>query len=142
MPSLNANPKQQQTAIVLLLLLNTAVLLVHLTIVFKIVPYNIAWGGRLKTDNEMYVFEAVSILINLLFSVTLLVKGSFIKPIFSPKAVRILLWVFFVIYSLNTIGNLFAVTRFEKYFAGVTFLFAFLITVVLRRKNKPVDTVA
>ncbi len=90
----------------------------------------------------MYVFEAVSILINLLFSVTLLVKGSFIKPIFSPKAVRILLWVFFVIYSLNTIGNLFAVTRFEKYFAGVTFLFAFLITVVLRRKNKPVDTVA
>ncbi len=142
MPSLNANPKQQQTAIVLLLLLNTAVLLFHLTIVFKIVPYNIAWGGRLKTDNEMYVFEAVSILINLLFSVTLLVKGSFIKPIFSPKAVRILLWVFFVIYSLNTIGNLFAVTRFEKYFAGVTFLFAFLITVVLRRKNKPVDTVA
>ncbi len=141
MSSLSANQKKSKSAILLLLVLNTAVLLFHLTIVFKIVPYDIAWGGRLKTDSEMYVFEAVSILINLLFSVTLLVKGSFIKPIFSPKVVRVLLWIFFIIYSLNTIGNLFAATSFEKYFALLTFLFALLVAVILRRKDKPVNTV-
>jgi len=140
MSSLKEKPKEAQSAIMLLLLLNTAVLLLHLTIVFKIVPYNIAWGGRLKTDSEMYVFEMVSILINLLFSVTLLIKGSFIKPIFPPKVVHVLLWIFLIIYSLNTICNLFAVTSFEKYFALLTFIFALLIAVLLRKKNKPMDT--
>ncbi|MET6998694.1 hypothetical protein [Chitinophaga defluvii] len=129
------NTKQSRFAIVSLLVLNTAVLLFHIAIVTKIAPYNIAWGGSLKTDSEMYVFEAISILINLLFSFTLLIKGNFIRPLLSSKTVQVLLWIFFVIYALNTVGNLFAVTSFEKYFAILTFLFAFLIGLIIFKKK-------
>ena len=39
----------------------------HLGILLKIIPYEITWGGRLKDDAEMYVFETISILINFIF---------------------------------------------------------------------------
>jgi hypothetical protein len=36
-------------------------ILFHLSIIAKIIPYNITWGGRLTNDTEMYVFETISI---------------------------------------------------------------------------------
>ena len=54
------------TAINLMLYLLVVVILFHLCIMLKIVPYEISWGGRLKNDTEMYVFETISIIINLL----------------------------------------------------------------------------
>ena len=74
----------------------------------KIIPYEITWGGKLKTDNEIYVFEIISILINSFFIFMLLHKGDYIKSFFSKKSVSIILWIFFVIFVLNTVGNLFA----------------------------------
>ena len=118
-------------AIKLLLILNTAVLIFHFAIVLKLIPYTIAWGGRLENDSEMYVFEAISILINLLFSFILLIKGQMIRTVLPMKIVNVLLWIFLVIYSLNTIGNLLAVTAFEKYFSILTFVLAALIGRVL-----------
>lgn len=123
-------------AIRLLLVLNTMVLLFHFGIILKIIPYTIAWSGRLENDREMYAFEAVSILINLFFSFILLIKGRMIPAILPLKIVNILLWIFLVIYSLNTVGNLVAVTVFEKYFAILTFIFAVLIGIVLGDKGQ------
>jgi len=135
MKMLTNTKRYELPAIRLLLILNTAVLLFHICIVAKIIPYDIAWGGRLKSDPEMYVFEAISILINLLFSFILLLRGRLIEPILSGKVVHVMLWIFFVIYVINTIGNLFAVTAFEKYFAILTFMFAVLIGFILFRKK-------
>ncbi len=36
------------------------VILFHSAILFKIIPYNIAWGGKLSNDTEMFVFEMIS----------------------------------------------------------------------------------
>ena len=47
---------KSQQAIKILLSMLTAVLLFHLCIVTGIIPYDITWGGRLKSDQEMYVF--------------------------------------------------------------------------------------
>lgn len=135
MNTLTSTKSKELPAIRLLLILNTAVLLFHICIVARICPYDIAWGGRLKSDPEMYVLETISILVNLIFSFVLLLRGRYIKPILSRKVVHVLLWIFFLIYSLNTIGNLFSVTAFEKYFAILTCLFAVLIGVVLWGKK-------
>jgi len=70
------NPK---TAIKIMLWMLLAVILFHLSIILKIVPYEITWGGRLKNDSEMYVFETVSILINLFLSLILLIKGKYVR---------------------------------------------------------------
>lgn len=108
-----------------------SVILFHFSIMSKIVPYDIAWGGRLKNDNEMYVFETISIAINLFLIWILLMKGGFVKFKFSNSTLKVVLWLFFVVFLLNTIGNLFAKTNFEKFFAFLTSLSAFLIWNIL-----------
>ena len=104
-----------------------AVILFHICIIAKVIPYDIAWGGRLTNDTEMYVFETISIFINVFLSWILLMEGNFIKFKFSSKTIHIILWVFFGLFVLNTIGNIFAKTNFEKFFAVLTGLSAILI---------------
>ena len=105
----------------------------HLLILVKIIPYEITWGGKLKNDNEMYVFETISILINTFFTYILLQKGRFVKPFFGDKTISIILWIFFVIFTLNTIGNLFAKTTFEKSFTALTLVSAILIWITNKK---------
>jgi hypothetical protein len=112
-----------------------AVILFHICIILKIIPYDIAWGGRLTNDAEMYVFETISILINVFLSWVLLMKGNLVKFKLSNKVVNGILWIFFAIFILNTIGNLFAKTFFEKFFAILTGLSAILIWNILKEKK-------
>jgi len=114
----------------------TAVILFHICIILKIIRYDIVWGGQLKNDIEMYVFETISILINIFLSIVLLMKGDFIRFRFSDKVINVILWFFFVLFILNTIGNLFAQTFFEKFFAILTGFSAILIwNIIMKKKN-------
>ena len=112
-----------------------SVILFHISIILKIIPYNIAWGGRLTNDNEMYVFESISILINVFLSWLLFMKGEFVKFKFQNNTVNIILWVFFGLFIVNTVGNIFAKTNFEKLFAILTGLSAILIWNIIKHKN-------
>jgi hypothetical protein len=120
-----------KTTIKILTSLLVLVIFFHLLILLKIIPYTIAWGGRLKTDQEMYVFESVSIVINLLLIFILSLKAKHVKH----KIIDITLWIFFVLFSLNTIGNLLAKTTFEKSFSVITLLFAVLLFKILRKSK-------
>jgi len=104
-----------------------AVVVFHLLILLKVIPYDIAWGGRLSNDQEMYVFETVSIGINLLLGWVVLMKCDLVRFKFSSRIVNTILWIFFVLFILNTIGNILAVSNLEKSFAVLTALSAFLI---------------
>ena len=112
-----------------------AVILFHVCVIAKIIPYDIAWGGRLQNDSEMYVFEAISILVNLFLGLVLLMKGNYIKFRFKRKTIDVILWIFLVLFALNTVGNVFAKTNFEKSFAVLTFIFAILIWRILKTKR-------
>jgi hypothetical protein len=115
------------------------VILFHLCVITKIVPYGITWGGRLTNDTEMYIFETISILINVFLSWVLLMKGNLVKYKFSNQVVNIILWIFFAIFILNTIGNIFAKTFFEKFFAILTCIFAILIWNIIKQKKRIVN---
>jgi len=110
--------------------------LFHILILIKIIPYEITWGGKLKTDEEMYVFETFSILVNLFFIFVLLQKGVFIKPFLGKKTVSIILWIFLAIFVLNTIGNLFAKTTFEKGFTILTLVNSILLWKINKTTNR------
>jgi len=114
------------------------IILLHFSIIIKIVPYNIAWGGRLQNDTQMYIFETISLLINAFLSWVLLMKGNLVKYRFPQRFINITLWVFFTIFLLNTIGNIFAKTNFEKCFAILTGLFAILLWNIIM-KTKPTN---
>lgn len=123
-------------AIKIMLGLLLTVIVFHICIIIKIIPYEIAWGGRLKNDGEMYVFETVSILINLLLIFTFLMKGNYIKQYFNKNKQNVFLWIFFFLFSINTIGNLFAKTFFEKTFSGLTLISALLIWIIIKKDTK------
>ena len=115
--------------------LMTAVIVFHLLIVLQVIPYTIVWAGKLNTVEEMYAFEAVSITINLLLLLVLLLKGGYLKSRLSQRLLSGFLWVFIVIFALNTIGNLMAETQFERLaFTPMTFLSALLLWVIIRKK--------
>lgn len=123
-------------AIKIFLGLLVVIILLHLSIITKIVPYDITWGGRLQNDREMYVFETISILINVFLCWILLMKGDLVTYKFPAKVIDVILWIFFAIFILNTIGNIFAKTFFEKQFAFLTGLFSVLIWMILKRNTK------
>ena len=123
-----------KTLIQILLTLLIAIIFFHVSVIVKLVPYNIAWGGRLQNDSQMYVFEALSILINLFLGMILLMKGNYLKFQFKNKTINIILWIFLALFLLNTVGNIFAKTNFEKSFAILTFILAILIWKILNAK--------
>ena len=116
----------------LLVGLLSLVIIFHFLILVKIIPFGIAWGGRLKSAEEMYVFESISIALNLFLIWILSLKSKNVKS----KLIDFTLWIFIVVFSLNTIGNLFAHTNFEKGFSVLTFMFALLLLRILTKKKQ------
>mgnify|MGYP000406564355 CR=1 FL=1 len=93
-------------AATLLLALQALVVLFHLTILFGLVPYEIVWGGKLSSCQEMFVFESVSIALNLFIMLLLSVYLEIIKWSWPAKLMKVLFWVFASLFALNTLGNL------------------------------------
>ena len=117
----------------ILIVIYSIIIVFHSCILLKIIPYEITWGGRLQNDQEMYVFETASIAINLFLIWILLMKGDFVTYKFPVKVIHVILWIFVMVFVLNTIGNIFAKTLLEKGFAVMTLGSALAIGFVLRR---------
>jgi hypothetical protein len=128
-----------KTAINVMLVILGAVSLFHLSILLRFIPYEITWGGRLENEAEMVVFESISILIIVFLGLILLIKGEYIQQLLPPKIVTIVLWIYLLLFGLNTVGNMFAKTTFEKSFALLTLVICVLIWFILKEK-KPAST--
>src|SRR5690606_17241896 len=111
---------EERFAIKIFLGVLSLVLLFHFLILFKVIPYEITWGGRLRNDTEMYIFETASIAINIFIIWVLLMKAAWVRYRFHEKVISFLLRFFLFLFTLNTIGNLFAATSLERMFSGIT----------------------
>ncbi|TGK32742.1 hypothetical protein EHQ12_12445 [Leptospira gomenensis] len=110
-----------------LILLFAAVILFHCCVVFGLVPYSIVWGGRLRTIREMYIFELISISLNISFIYIVLIRRGTLHKNLTPKFGRLALLILSVLFSFNTAGNLLAVDSLETIlFTPITFLLALL----------------
>ena len=108
-----------------LLILLSLFLLLHFIILLKIIPYNVVWGGRLKTDKEMYRFEISSILVNSLFVIVVLVQANFLQINMPRKITTSALWLMTGLFLLNTLGNAISKNKLEQIlFTPVTILLA------------------
>lgn len=116
-----------------LIVIYSIIIVFHSCILLKIIPYEITWGGRLQNDQEMYVFKTASISINLFLIWILLMKGDFVTYKFPVKVIHVILWIFVVVFALNTVGNIFAKTILEKAFTLLTLGSALAIGFVLRK---------
>lgn len=97
-----------------LLILLSLFLVLHFIILLKLIPYNLIWSGRLKSDREMYRFEIFSILINSLFVIVILVQGNFLSIDLPNRIITFALWVMTGLFLLNTVGNAISKNEIER----------------------------
>lgn len=115
-----------KVAISLFLILLSLVLIFHFLVILKIIPYNIVWAGKIENDAQMNLFESISILINFILLTAILVKGNILRLKINRRIIQVILYIFVVIFALNTVGNLFAKMSLETYiFTPLTFISAF-----------------
>lgn len=88
-----------------LLILLSLFLVLHFMILIKIIPYNLVWGGRLKSEKEMVRFEIFSILINSLFVIVSLTQMSLLTIDLPKNVITYSLWLMTGLFLLNTLGN-------------------------------------
>jgi hypothetical protein len=90
-------------------------LIFHGLILTKVIPYEIAWGGRLKSTQEMVIFETVSIVINALILIAITARIRFLKQSEEPMIFRMIFGITSLLFLINTLGNLYAITDLERF---------------------------
>ncbi len=124
-------------AVNFLLTILCSVMVFHFLVLIQIIPYQIVWAGRLNSIAEMQRFETISILINCFIILIITIKGNYLNFKFSSKIINSLLWLFVILFSLNTIGNLMAKSNFEKLvFTPLTFILAILCFRIIKEGQK------
>jgi len=116
-----------------LLTILALVTLFHILALLTIIPHTVVWAGKFNSYKEVLPFEIFSLVINLSF--ILLVSYRVRND--ASKAGRIGMWMMFVLFALNTVGNFFAETDVEMYTGTpLTFLLA-VLSLRLALKDKP-----
>lgn len=107
-----------------LIILFMLVIWYHFLVIFSILDYKNSWWWRLETKEQMYVFESISIFIFCLVSYFYWINlWYFTKNKKTQKFSKNIMWLFFIIFFINTIWNLFAKEKLEMVIATpITFL--------------------
>ncbi|MEO6964180.1 MAG: hypothetical protein ABIY90_19595 [Puia sp.] len=128
----------QKRAIIIMIALLTVVLAFHTLVLTEIIPYGIVWAGRISSLGDMRKVEVISIGVNAFAILILLLKGDYIQHKIPVKILNAIICLLAVLFSLNTMGNLLAESRFELYFfTPITFILAVLcLRIVIEKKMK------
>lgn len=98
------------TIFILLLLL-----IFHVLIIFKIIPYKIIWGARIRSEKQMYVLESAAVLLNVFFLGVVLVHAKILKVPTLEIFRAVALWFMTVFFALNTLGNILSQNSLERW---------------------------
>ncbi len=111
----------------------------HILVLFKIIPYTVVWGGNLQSPLQMYIYESITLAINLLFLSVVLMRMKRLKAFLSVSAQNIFLGLMAALFLLNTIGNFYSESFWEKViFTPVGFLMSLLsLMLLLSHDPKP-----
>lgn len=128
-------------SILLSLLLFSLLILFHSAIIvgvlgFDFAPADFLWGGRMKTSEELLRFEFISLFVAILCLVIVLIKSGRIYLPRASTAVTVALWLMFLLFLLNTVGNMLSKTTFEKSFTIITAILAVLCVRLAIEKTK------
>lgn len=105
-------------------------------VLFHYVPIEFLWGGQMKTVTQLVNFEIVSLLTTVIFIFLLLIRSKWINIPKLTGIASIAMWVVFVLFLLNTIGNRLSETTFERAFAIVSGVLALLfLRIAIEKKG-------
>jgi hypothetical protein len=129
----------ERVAIRSILLILLLLVVFHIMVLVGLIPFSIVWGGKFTDAKQMQGFELASVLITLLMLLVVAARGDLIRAAGRTKFISVCLWIMFVFFCFNTLGNLLSDNSFEKLvFAPITFLLALLLFRVLRTKKSDI----
>ena len=116
-----------ELAVNTILIIAVLVFVFHILIISGVIPYQYVWGGRLESNEQMLRFESISMIINLFIIFIISIKGSYIRPYISSKVIKVFLWIFSILFGLNTIGNFLSLNSLEAIVSTpITFILALM----------------
>ena len=116
-------------------------ILFHLVIIlgilfFNFVPIDYIWGGKLQSEEQLLYFEIFSLLVQSVCLFLTLIKAGYLEVPKLQAVAHAGMWVLFVLFLLNTLGNILAETYFEKSFAIITAILAiFALRLALEKRT-------
>jgi hypothetical protein len=135
--NINMKLPSQKQALNFMLALLSVVMIFHILVFTGVIPYTIVWAGKLNSVQEMRVFEAVSMTVLVINILVFLLKAGYIQHKISGKLLNWIIGFYALLFFVNTIGNLFAETAFEKYFfTPLTTVSAILCLLIIIQDKK------
>ena len=80
------------------------------------------WGGSIQDKGQFIFFELMAIFVLCVFGFFILVKSKYLHFPSLRRTTSIILYISVAYFFINTIGNIFAPSYFEKSFALISFL--------------------
>lgn len=121
----------------LLIVILCSVIVFHLLVMMGIVPREWVWGGHLRTTKDVVVFESVAVVVGLVIVAVVSGKKRYMRSGAVPGVVNMILWVFALMFVLNTAGNMVATTSMEsKIFTPISAVSALLCVLVAAARGE------
>jgi hypothetical protein len=112
----------------IVIVLMVLMIILHMLIMLRIVPYDIVWGGQIKNDASLMKLEVFALVTLFIFLAIILVKVDYLKFTKFKKITNIAVWIMFVYFLLNTVLNLASGVTLEKLiFTPITIILFVLI---------------
>jgi len=109
-----------------LLALLSAIMLFHVLVIINVIPYEIIWGGRIRNRRELINLELISIIVNAIMIFVVLIRTRMVGFSIRRRWMRLLFWMMFAFFLLNTLGNLVSLNQVEKFiFTPITLFLSF-----------------
>lgn len=127
----------ERSAAITILTLLSIFLVFHFLVMLGVIPFEIVWGGRLTSRSQMLRSETVSVIVNLIMIAVVAIKANVLKVELPQIFIKVILWLMFLLFLLNTLGNVFSLNKFEQLvFTPVTLILSLLSLRLALEKNK------
>jgi hypothetical protein len=103
----------------------------HLLVIAGVIPYSVVWAGKINSRTQLLRMESISLVVLVLAILLVALRMEYLTFLSYPAVINGGMWVLFVLFLLNTLGNLTAKSPIEKYGFGTLTLLMSLGCLVL-----------
>lgn len=129
----------KKSALFIMFFILGIILIFHFLIFTEQIPYDIVWAGKLKSVEEMKTFETFSIILNAFMLAILFIKYKHVKKQVNNKVINFIIWIFVILFALNTVGNLFSQNMIELILGTFLTLVSSVLCFIIVRNKKHYD---
>lgn len=107
-------------------------------VILGLISNKYVWGGRVTENSQLILLECTTFIVNGLILWFIAMRVGFMQQRISTKRLHLIFITLSIIMLLNTIGNIFAQTSFEKIMAIPTAISTIGFYILAHRINPKV----